>query len=56
MSGEKDAMFRMKEIWLYLRKSFDDSDKYWKKIKKAQTLSDYNTIVNYIFNNLKLTK
>lgn len=43
-SGEKDAIFRMKEIWLYLHKSFPDSEKLWKKIKKCQTLSDYKTI------------
>lgn len=55
MSGEKDAMFRMKEIWLYLKDSFKDSEKYWKKIKKAQTLADYTLVVNKIFNELELS-
>lgn len=49
-SSPKDAMFHMKEIWSYLRLSFDDSDKYWKKIKKAQYLDEYNVAVNAIFN------
>ena len=51
-SGEKDAMFRMKEIWMYMHGLFPDSDKLWKKIKKCQTLSDYKAIVRLAFSSL----
>lgn len=39
-TGERDAVFHMKEIWLYLYRSFSDSDKYLKKIKKSQNLQE----------------
>lgn len=51
-SGEKDAMFRMKEIWMYMHGIFPDSEKLWKKIKKCQTLSDYKSIVGLAFSTL----
>ena len=53
-SSAKDAMFHMKEIWSFLRNSFQNSDKYWKKIRKCQTLDEYNIIVNAIFNECQL--
>ncbi len=48
-SGEKDAMFRMKEIWMYLYQSFPEDEKLWKKIKKCQSLEQYRAIVNSVF-------
>ena len=48
-SGEKDAIFRMKEIWAYMHELFSDSEKLWKKIKKCQTLNDYKSIVRMAF-------
>lgn len=48
-SGEKDAIFRMKEIWSYLKQDFPDSEKVWKKIKKAQNLSDYKAAISMVF-------
>ena len=48
-SGEKDAIFRMKEIWAYMHGLFSDSEKLWKKIKKCQTLNDYKSIVRMAF-------
>lgn len=53
-SGEKDALFRMKEVWSYLRYSFEDSDKYWKKIRKVQHHPDYVSLVNQLFAELTL--
>lgn len=53
-SGEKDVLFHMKEIWGYLIHSFKDSDKYWKKIKKCQSLKEYQMIVNSVFSDLEL--
>lgn len=48
-SGERDAMFHMKEIWGYLICSFTDSEKIGKRIRKAQTFPEYLTCVNELF-------
>lgn len=54
MSGERNALFKMKEIWSYMGASFEDADKYLKKIKKANHLTDYKIAVNELFSlNLK---
>jgi len=46
---EKNAIFRMKELWGYMIYIFSDNKKYAKKIKKAQKLSDYNEAVSSLF-------
>lgn len=48
--GQKDTLYRMKEHWSYLHNNFHDCDKYLKKIKKSQNLTEYGLIVNAIFN------
>ena len=53
-SGEKDALFRMKEVWSYLRYAFENSDKYWKKIRKVQHHPDYVILINQLFSELTL--
>ena len=53
-SGEKDAMFHMKEIWHYLGNSFSGSEKYIKKIKKAQSFAEYRVVVDAIFRELDI--
>lgn len=42
---DRNAMFRMKELWGYMIYLFSDNKKYVKKIKKAQSLQDYNQAV-----------
>ena len=42
---DKNAIFRMKELWGYMIYIFSDNKKYAKKIKKSQKLSDYNEAV-----------
>ncbi|NFT93088.1 tRNA-dihydrouridine synthase family protein [Clostridium botulinum] len=46
---EKNAMFRMKELWGYMIYIFSDNKKYAKKIRKAQKLNDYNEAVLSLF-------
>ena len=41
LSGEKDVLFKMKELWSYMCQDFTEPQKYWKKMKKAQKLSDF---------------
>ncbi|WP_238915835.1 tRNA-dihydrouridine synthase family protein [Clostridium sp. YIM B02555] len=46
---EKNAIFRMKELWGYMIYIFSDNKKYAKKIKKSQKLFDYNEAVSSLF-------
>lgn len=45
MSGDKNVLFKMKELWIYLSKNFEDSDKVLKKLRKAQSVVEFNRIV-----------
>lgn len=47
--GDKTVLFKMKEIWAQLILLFTNPEKYWKKIKKAQRLTDYEITVNRLF-------
>jgi len=46
---DKNALFRMKELWGYMIYIFSDNKKYAKKIKKAQKVSDYKDAVLSLF-------
>lgn len=47
--GDKNVLFKMKEIWCYLGKQFEDSEKLLKKIRKAQRVRDYEEAANELF-------
>ncbi|SMC16733.1 tRNA-U20a,U20b-dihydrouridine synthase [Clostridium acidisoli DSM 12555] len=47
--GQKNALFKMKELWFYMIQSFSNNAKYAKGIKKAQTLRDYDEVVSNLF-------
>ncbi len=47
--GDKNVMFKMKELWSYLAFSFPNEGKLIKKIKKAQRMEDYRAAVKGIF-------
>lgn len=47
---DRNAIFRMKELWGYMIYMFSDNKKYAKKIKKSQKLSEYNDAVSSLFN------
>ena len=49
MSGERNVLFKMKESWFYMIYMFSNHEKYAKKIKKAQRLSDYELAVESLF-------
>lgn len=40
-SGDRNVLFKMKELWCYIITRFPDSGKYEKRIKKAQSLAEY---------------
>lgn len=43
--GERNAMFRMKELWLYLVETFDEVDANRKKLKKAQNRKEFSAVL-----------
>jgi tRNA-dihydrouridine synthase len=47
--GERNVLFKMKELWFYMILVFSDNAKYAKKIKKSERLSDYDEAVSSLF-------
>ena len=56
MSGDKNTLFKMKELWSYMGESFEGADKYLKQIKKASRLNEYENAVNEIFRDCPFSK
>lgn len=48
MSGERDVLFRLKELWSYLGDGFVDAGKLLKKIKKSSSLAEYRAAADEI--------
>lgn len=48
MSGDQPVLFRMKELWVYMRNFIDLSDKQVKKIQKAKSLTEYKIAVREV--------
>lgn len=48
-SGDRNVLFKMKELWFYMISLFEDADKFAKKIKKVERLKDYEIIINTLF-------
>ena len=49
LNEDKNAMYRMKELWGYMSHIFTNNKKYYKKNKKAQKAIDYKNAVNSLF-------
>ncbi len=45
LSGERDVLFKMKELWGYWGVQFPGQEKLLKQIKKANTLTEYRPLV-----------
>lgn len=54
MSGDRNTLYKMKELWAYLGTSFENSEKYLKKIRKSQRISEYVIHVNALFGECRL--
>lgn len=48
-SGERNVLFKMKELWFYMSNMFEDSEKLMKKIKKSEKLKDYENVISVLF-------
>ena len=49
MDCERDALFKMKEVWFYLGKMFPDAERELKKVKKADRPEEYLAAVRSVF-------
>lgn len=49
LSGDTHVLHKMKEIWIYMAPAFTNHEKYLKKIKKANRLSEYRAIVEALY-------
>ena len=49
ISGDRNILFKMKELWGYMISLFEDGERAAKKIRKAQHLSDYQREVDRLF-------
>lgn len=47
--GDRNVLFKMKELWAYMIHIFSDNKKYSKQIKKSQNLRDYKVAVSSLF-------
>lgn len=47
--GDRNVLFKMKELWFYMMPMFSDNAKYAKKIRKSQRLYDYDAAVLNLF-------
>ena len=45
MSGDRNVLFKMKELWIYLAVNFDEPEKIIKKVRKAETLAEYEAVL-----------
>lgn len=54
LSGDRNVLFKMKEVWFYMIRLFAESDKYAKKIRKTDRLQEYESIVTKIFSELEI--
>lgn len=52
--GDRNVLFKMKELWAFLAPLFTDYQKYVKKIKKAERLKAYEDAVEALFSEQEL--
>lgn len=53
-SGDRNTLFKMKELWFYLITMFEHAEKYAKRIKKTERIHEYNIIVKELFETCEL--
>ena len=49
MSGDRNTLFKMKELWFYMGPLFANNKKYMKKIKKSEKCAVYESAVAELF-------
>ncbi len=49
LSGDRNVLFKMKELWFYLFQTIPDEQKYVKEMRKLKDLQEYRELVKHIF-------
>ncbi len=49
LSGDRNILFKMKELWTYMVHLWPDAEKYQKSIRKAKNCAEYEICVNKMF-------
>lgn len=49
LSGDRNVLFRMKELWFYMIQIFTENERYIKRIRKAERVNDYKIEVAKLF-------
>lgn len=49
MSGDRNVLFKMKELWGYMGTLFWEPQKYLKRIRKAENIKEYEAAVTALF-------
>lgn len=49
MSGDRNTLFKMKELWVYMSSMFPENERAYKKIRKAQSVREYEAAVEEIY-------
>lgn len=55
ISGDRNVLFKMKEFWFYASCVFTEKEKYLKRIRKANTLTDYQDAIERLFTEQEIT-
>lgn len=48
MGSDRNALFKLKELWVYMSRMFPNDEKILKKIQKCKTLSEYEVYIKQI--------
>lgn len=51
--GDRNILFKMKELWHYMVHSFTDAGKYEKKLRKVNSCAEYESCVRSMFQNAR---
>lgn len=54
ISGDKNVLFKLKALWIYLGTAFTNPQKYLKKIKKSNRIAEYQEAVDALFREQEL--
>lgn len=54
MSGDKDVLFKMKELWSFMNWIFEDEGRYVKAIRKSQSRDEFMLAVKDLLNNCEI--
>ncbi len=55
LSGERPLLFKMKELWFYMIGMFENAEKPYKALRKAQRWSNYQSAVSALFSQCPLS-